>query len=274
MSHAFRLLVVILAACLAAGCSRETAAENQSAGTPEKKPQSELKLGENALLVEEKVVNGEAISTADVAGFAADELRILRNACFARHGRKYDSPGLGDYFSKRAWYKPRDDYADTQLTETDKANVKAILAAESNLGANSNTAPPQQEASPLPPSAIAPPPPPPADAPSEGAARRVFENYTRDIPIMFSPPLTLVVKTFRKTDGQQILASGVKKYKFYFEAVVDCPRNEYVNMFNVRGAPYHLGFGGSRKKGQETIRGFMLFERTERGWRGEDGNLY
>lgn len=79
---------------------------------------------------EEKILRGEAISQSDIEGLSNDELRIVRNVHFARYGRKFDRPGLGDYFETRPWYKPNDAYADTILNATEKANVDLIVRAE------------------------------------------------------------------------------------------------------------------------------------------------
>lgn len=87
-------------------------------------------MGERAQQVEEKILRSETLNDSDIAGLSAYELRVLRNSHFARYGRKYDSPGLGDYYSTRPWYKPSDSYSDTQVTANDKANVNLILAAE------------------------------------------------------------------------------------------------------------------------------------------------
>lgn len=118
------LILLLLAVSFLQGCSKSApAGSNTSQATP-------LGLSEKAKLVEERIVNGEAANESDLQGLSSTELRILRNASFARHGRKYDSPGLGDYFGGRSWYKPRDDFDDKLLTPTDRANVKLILAAE------------------------------------------------------------------------------------------------------------------------------------------------
>jgi YARHG domain len=85
---------------------------------------------EKAQRIEERIVIGESLIPADIEGLGLPELRILRNVNFAKYGRKYERPGLGDYFYTRSWYVPKDDYSDTLLTSTDKANVDLILAVE------------------------------------------------------------------------------------------------------------------------------------------------
>jgi len=58
------------------------------------------------------------------------ELRILRNEVYARHGRRFTTPWLRDYFKFEAWYKSRREFTIAELSENEKNNVKVIQAAE------------------------------------------------------------------------------------------------------------------------------------------------
>jgi len=58
------------------------------------------------------------------------ELRILRNEVYALHGRRFQTPWLRSYFSNQSWYRPREDFSDAELSETEKSNVKLIVATE------------------------------------------------------------------------------------------------------------------------------------------------
>lgn len=98
-------------------------------------------MGQKALQIE-AILRGEVLTDADLTGLSLYELRVLRNVHFARYGRKFDRPGLGDYFATCSWYKPTDNYNDNMLTATDKANVKLIVEMEkqnpqSSIAANS-----------------------------------------------------------------------------------------------------------------------------------------
>lgn len=92
-------------------------------------------MGQNAQRLEERIVRGEALTAADLAGLTSYELRVLRNAHFAKYGRSYDRPGLGDYFYTRSWYQPNAAYNDGLLTATDKANISLILPEENRVKA-------------------------------------------------------------------------------------------------------------------------------------------
>ena len=52
--------------------------------------------------VDDKILRNEGLDDSDVSGLSLNELRILSNLHFARYGRKYERPGLGDYFSTRS----------------------------------------------------------------------------------------------------------------------------------------------------------------------------
>jgi hypothetical protein len=112
-------------------------------------------MGAHAKEIEAKVVKGEDLAGTDLAGLSAYELRVIRNAAFARHGRKYDRPGLGDYYVTCSWYKPRDDYKDTDVTQTDKNTIDLIVTVEKSLtspgGDSSNNIAAQSTPLPTPP---------------------------------------------------------------------------------------------------------------------------
>jgi hypothetical protein len=76
------------------------------------------------------LVGGESVTEKDLSGLALGELRILRNAIFARHGRTFESPGLQRYYNSRSWYRPDADYTDDRLSDTDRANLQLISEAE------------------------------------------------------------------------------------------------------------------------------------------------
>jgi serine/threonine-protein kinase len=80
--------------------------------------------------VESKILNGDALSAADLAGLNSFDLRLLRNTVYARYGRVFDSPDLQQYFAKRSCYRPRSDYSDSDLTPVDRSNAAIIKSAE------------------------------------------------------------------------------------------------------------------------------------------------
>ncbi len=57
------------------------------------------------------------------------ELDIMRNTIFAVHGRKFDTPGLQDYFNQQSWYTPKyspKEFPSKLLTKLEQQNVDYI----------------------------------------------------------------------------------------------------------------------------------------------------
>jgi serine/threonine protein kinase, bacterial len=72
----------------------------------------------------------------DLANKTALELDIMRNSIFAKYGRKFDTPGLQDYFNKQSWYQPR--YSSQEfdklnlLSKTEIQNASYIIQYQKN----------------------------------------------------------------------------------------------------------------------------------------------
>ena len=60
----------------------------------------------------------------------AEDLRVLRNEIYARHGRVFKDKQLQKYFETQAWYKANPEFKDDQLNEIETANLAKIRAAE------------------------------------------------------------------------------------------------------------------------------------------------
>jgi hypothetical protein len=63
-------------------------------------------------------------------GVSLYEMRILRNEVYARHGRRFQTSWLRDYFKDEPWYRPRADFTIAELSEIERANVRVIQAVE------------------------------------------------------------------------------------------------------------------------------------------------
>jgi hypothetical protein len=74
------------------------------------------------------------IKVDQLANLSRRDLRILRNTIYARHGRRFKSQLLQEYFDTMAWYKPIDDFNDNMLTKIDTTNVRVIRSVEDALG--------------------------------------------------------------------------------------------------------------------------------------------
>lgn len=70
------------------------------------------------------------VRSSDVSGLPKSELRILRNAIYAMHGRRFKSKDLAEYFAQYDWYTPFYDEVEDQLNSTERENIKIIKAYE------------------------------------------------------------------------------------------------------------------------------------------------
>jgi len=73
------------------------------------------------------------LTEADLAGKSAEELKIIRNEIFARHGYIFTTPSMRDYFSKQSWYKPTANDVNSMLTPIELANIALIKKYEEQL---------------------------------------------------------------------------------------------------------------------------------------------
>lgn len=79
------------------------------------------------------------LSASDISGLSLKELNYARNEIFARHGRKFASQELQNYFNSKSWYsgtiEPGDfdaNYMDT-LSAVEKRNIELLKNTEYSL---------------------------------------------------------------------------------------------------------------------------------------------
>ncbi len=74
---------------------------------------------------------------ADLEGYSALSLDLLRNAIFAVHGGRFVTPTLQNYFNSQPWYKPRyqpNKFPARLLTPIEQHNVDMILRYQKRTG--------------------------------------------------------------------------------------------------------------------------------------------
>src|SRR2546423_2369904 len=60
---------------------------------------------------------------------------------YAIHGRKYKTAWLNDHFEAQPWYMPRDDFKESELSDTEDLNIGAILRRENQIHADLSAKP-------------------------------------------------------------------------------------------------------------------------------------
>ena len=67
----------------------------------------------------------------DIAGLSSDEIRIMRNSIFARHGRYFKDPVLQEYFNSQSWYHPyRKEVPTQELNDYERKNIDFLKKHE------------------------------------------------------------------------------------------------------------------------------------------------
>jgi eukaryotic-like serine/threonine-protein kinase len=87
-------------------------------------------LADRLAVPEGKILSGVELTAADLAGLGPEELRVLRNAPFARHGRVFQDARLQGYFESRPWYTPDPDFDEGDLEPADRANAVFVRRYE------------------------------------------------------------------------------------------------------------------------------------------------
>jgi YARHG domain-containing protein len=80
-----------------------------------------------------ELFENKLISEALLRGVSLHELRLLRNEIYARRGRVFRTDWLQQYFYSQAWYEPKEDFKDEEITGTDKTNIETIVKYEGKL---------------------------------------------------------------------------------------------------------------------------------------------
>ncbi len=73
------------------------------------------------------------LTEADLKDLDKAQLRLMRNAVYARHGRTFKSVDLQSLWECYTWYKKNPNYSDSLLTDVDKYNIELIQKHEAKL---------------------------------------------------------------------------------------------------------------------------------------------
>ena len=76
------------------------------------------------------IASERLLNTGILCHYNREALRLMRNEILARHGYRFKSEELSDYFFKQDWYNPGDDNDAIQLSTTEELNISLIKAEE------------------------------------------------------------------------------------------------------------------------------------------------
>lgn len=82
------------------------------------------------------------VTNSDLRSLTSRELQLARNEIYARHGRKFDTSWIQNYFNSKSWYKGRieaDDFnEDKILSSIEKYNTEFISDYEKDRNENNS----------------------------------------------------------------------------------------------------------------------------------------
>lgn len=76
------------------------------------------------------VVSERMITAAEISGCSKEDLKIMRNEIFARHGYIFQSKEMKTYFGKQKWYKGKYKDVNNLLSDVEIHNIKVIQEVE------------------------------------------------------------------------------------------------------------------------------------------------
>lgn len=82
-------------------------------------------------IVKSYIMDKVILDYSQIEGLSKEELRVLRNEIYARHGHIFKSQDLREYFNRFNWYSPEVENATNRLTEIEKKNVEFLKEQES-----------------------------------------------------------------------------------------------------------------------------------------------
>jgi hypothetical protein len=88
-----------------------------------------------------ELFENKLISDPMLRGLSLNELRLLRNEIYARHGRIFKTTWLQQYFSGQPWYDSKEDFKDEEISGSDKTNIETIVKYENKLHDSISTKP-------------------------------------------------------------------------------------------------------------------------------------
>ncbi len=96
---------------------------------------SEKSKGRNTAISIGDMENFQTVALTEdlLKGLSMMELRMIRNEIWARRGRKFDTPGIRQYFEWRDWYKPLKNQKKVKISDIETQNVNLILAQEAKI---------------------------------------------------------------------------------------------------------------------------------------------
>lgn len=76
----------------------------------------------------------EYITESDLSGKSKDEVAMIRNEIYARHGYIFNTEPFKSYFESQEWYVPNENFNDSIFSEIEKTNKDFLVKYEEDRG--------------------------------------------------------------------------------------------------------------------------------------------
>ena len=79
------------------------------------------------------------LTNADVAGLSLQEINYAKNEIYARHGRKFKSTELQNYFNSKSWYHGTvapENFTNSMLSSVEQKNAEFLSDVEFSMSPN------------------------------------------------------------------------------------------------------------------------------------------
>ncbi len=80
------------------------------------------------------------VDETTLSGLSRDQLCLLRNTIYARHGRRFQTAWLQTYFNHQPWYIPSASNREPSVSAVEERNAETILRLEHQLPSGSGAA--------------------------------------------------------------------------------------------------------------------------------------
>ena len=79
------------------------------------------------------------LTASDLQGLSKNDLKIMRNEIFARHGYIFQTQDMKSYFQNQSWYSPQSSNVTAKLSNIEVKNVALIQRYENNAAGSVST---------------------------------------------------------------------------------------------------------------------------------------
>ncbi len=107
----------------------QTWVKDQYSSTAQQNTQENVQGGDYLFPSDTQYITNEYLST-----LTKDQVALVRNEIYARHGYVFKTESIQNYFAAKSWYTPNPSFDESQFSEIEKANKDKIVEYEKQMG--------------------------------------------------------------------------------------------------------------------------------------------